>query len=101
MESMGQRTRRAFTREHKAEVVRLVYTSGKSIGEIARELDLTETSVRAWVRQAGVDAKQDPAGPLTTEERSELTRLRREMKTVTMERDFLKKAAAFFAREVK
>ena len=54
--------------------------------------------MRAWVKQAGIDAKQDPQGPLTSEERAELTRLRRELKTVTMERDFLRKAAAFFAK---
>lgn len=95
---MGRRKRRKFTAEYKAEVVGLVRSSGKSVGQVAQELDLTETAVRAWVRQAGVDAKRDPQGPLTSEERAELTRLRREVKTVTMERDFLRKAAAFFAR---
>jgi transposase len=54
--------------------------------------------VRAWVRQAGIDANRDPQGPLTSEERAELVRLRRELKTVRMERDFLRKAASFFAR---
>jgi transposase-like protein len=98
MGSMGRRTRRAFTKEYKAEVVRLVKTSGKSIGQMAKQLDLTETAVRAWVKQAAIDEKRDPLGPLTSEERAEATRLRRELKTVTMERDFLKKAAAFFAR---
>lgn len=92
------RKRRSFTKEYKARVVALVHESGKSVGAVARELDLTETAVRAWVRQAAVDEAQDPAGALTTEERAELARLRRELKTVTMERDFLKKAAAFFAR---
>lgn len=95
---MGRRKRREFTAEYKAEVVRLVRSSGKSVGQVARELDLTETAVRAWVRQAAIDAKRDPQGPLTTVERAELARLRRELKTVTMERDFLRKAAAFFAR---
>ena len=95
---MGRRKRRKFTAEYKAEVVGLVRSSGKSVGQVAQELDLTETAVRAWVRQAGVDAKRDPQGPLTSEERAELTRQRREVKTVTMERDFLRKAAAFFAR---
>jgi transposase len=97
---MGQK-RRSFTAEYKAEVVRLVRTSGKSVGQVAKELDLTETSVRAWVRQAAVDEKRDPRGPLTSEERSELTRLRRDLKTVSMEREFLRKAAAFFARSGK
>ena len=95
---MAKRKRRSFTPEYKAEVVGLVRSSGKSVGQVARELDLTETAVRAWVRQAAVDAKRDPQGPLTSEERAELARLRRELKTTTMERDFLRKAAAFFAK---
>lgn len=98
---MEKRKRRQFTKEYKAKVVELVRTSGKSIGQVSQELDLTETAVRAWVRQAGIDEKRDPHGPLTSEERGELARLRRELKTVTMERDFLKKAAAFFARSGK
>jgi len=92
------RARRSFTKEYKAEVVRLVRSSGKSVGQVAKELDLTETSVRAWVKQAAIDEKKDPHGPLTSEERAENTRLRRELKNMTMERDFLRKAAAFFAR---
>lgn len=98
---MERRKRRQFTREYKAKVVELARTSGKSIGQLSQELDLTETSVRAWVKQAAVDEKRSPDGPLTSEERAEMTRLRRELKTVTMERDFLKKAAAFFARSGK
>lgn len=96
-----RRKRRTFTAEYKAEVVRLVHTTGKSPGQVARELDLTETSVRAWVRQSGIDLERDTRGPLTTEERAELARLRRELKRVTMERDFLRKAATFFARSGK
>jgi len=95
---MERRKRRAFSAEYKAEVVGLVRSSGKSPGQVAKELDLTETAVRSWVRQAAIDAKRDPQGPLTSEERAELTRLRRELKTTTMERDFLRKAAAFFAK---
>ena len=95
---MGRRRRRKFTPEYKAEVVQLVKTSGKSMGRIAAELDLTETAVREWVKRADIDAKADPSGPLTSVERTDLARLRRELKTVTMERDFLRKAAAFFAR---
>ena len=98
---MGRRKRRKFTPEYKAEVVKLIRTSGKSAGEVARELDLTTTAVRAWVARAGIDEKRDPNGPLTTEERAEMTRMRRELRTVTMERDFLRKAAAFFARSGK
>ena len=95
---MERRKRRKFTPEFKAEVVGLVRSSGRSPGQIAKELDLTETAVRGWVKRAAIDAKKDPNGPLTTEERAELARLRRELKTMTMERDFLRKAAAFFAR---
>ena len=95
------RARRSFTKEYKAEVVALVRSSGKSAGQVAKELDLTQTSVRAWLKQAAIDEKRDPQGPLTSEERAENTRLRRELKTVTMERDFLRKAAAFFVRSGK
>lgn len=98
---MGRRKRRTFTPEYKAEVVKLVRTSGKSIGQLASELELTETAVRAWVKRADIDERKDPNGPLTSEERAENTRLRRELRTVTMERDFLRKAAAFFARSGK
>jgi transposase-like protein len=93
-----KRQRRKFTPEFKAEAVRIVRTSGKSVSEVARELDLTETCLRTWVLQAQVDEKQDPQGALTTDERAELVRLRRELRTVEMERDFLKKTAAYFAK---
>src|SRR5262245_46876300 len=96
---MAKRKRRAFTQEFKAQTVRLVRESGKSIGTVARELDLTESAVRAWVRQAAIDAGHGPAGALPTEEREELGRLRREVRTLRMERDILKKATAFFAKE--
>ena len=95
---MERRKRRKFTPEYKAEVVKLVQTSGKSIGQVSSELELTETAVREWVKRAAIDEKKDPNGPLTSDERSEVTRLRRELRTVTMERDFLRKAAAFFAK---
>ena len=98
---MGNRTRRKFTAEYKAEVVRLVLDGGKSIGEVSRELDLTESAVRNWVKQAKIDAGQGPAGALTTVERAELFALRREAKQLRMEREILKKATAFFAKESK
>ena len=97
---MGKkRRRRVFSDEFKAETVRLVRESGKSIGAIARELDLAETALRRWVRQGEIDAGRGPAGALTTSERDELTQLRRENKRLRMERDILKKATAFFAKE--
>ena len=98
---MGKRKRRSFTDEYKAEVVELIRKSGKSIGAVARELDLTETAVRAWVQQAEVDTGRGPTGALTTAEREELAQLRKRIKTLEMEREILKKATAFFAKESK
>src|SRR3989454_7817259 len=95
--SMERRKRRKFTTEYKAEVVGLVRASGKSIGQVARELDLTETAVRAWVRQAAIDRRRDPQGPLTSEERADLTRLRRGRETAKKERGFPPKKPALFA----
>src|SRR5215831_4631194 len=96
---MAKRKRRAFTKEFKAQAVRIVRESGKTVGTVARELDLTETALPSWVRQAEIDTGRGGAGALTTEEREELTRLRREVRTLRMERDILKKATAFFAKE--
>ena len=93
------RKKRVFTAAYKSEVVQLFNQSGKTITQIAREMDLTPSSVRNWVKQAEVDAGRDSPGALTTAEREELTRLRRELRTVKMEREILKKAAAFFAKE--
>jgi transposase len=80
-------------------VVELCRTSGKSIGVIAKEMDLTETCVREWLRQAEVDAGRTSSGALTTAEREELSKLRRENRTLRMEREILRKATAFFAKE--
>jgi transposase len=87
---MAKRKRRAFTTEFKGQTVRLVRESGKSVGAVARELDLAETAVRRWVQQAEVDGGRGRPGALTTEEREELGRLRRENRTLRMERDILK-----------
>jgi transposase len=94
-----RRPRRKFTPEFKADVVRLCQTGSESIGEVCRRLDLTETAVRGWVRQAEVDELGGTPDALTTSEKEELVRLRRELKRVTQERDILKKATAFFAKE--
>ena len=96
---MKKRARRKFTAEYKAEVVRLIRDGGKPVGQVARDLDLTETAVRHWVKQAGIDASGGSAGALTTVERAELVALRREARQLRMEREILKKAAAFFAKE--
>ena len=91
-----KRKRRTFTREYKAEVVRLVAAGDRTAGQVARDLELTETSVRAWVRQSDIDngkgkGKGAAAGALTTAEREELAALKREVKTLRMERDILGK----------
>lgn len=98
---MKKRTRRSFSSAYKTEVVDLVRASGKTIGAVAKDLGLTETAVRAWVRHAAVEGGRGPVGALTSAERDELTQLRRRVKTLEMERDVLKKATAFFVRESK
>jgi transposase len=96
-----KRPRRSFTDEFKAEVVKKVLLSGKTAGQVARELDLTETAVRNWVRQAQVDRGKGPPGALTTAEKQELAELRKEVRELREDREILKKAAAFFAKHQK
>jgi transposase len=95
----GRRPRRSFTDEYKAEVVDLCRHSDKSMAGIARDLDLTESSVRRWVAQAEIDTGRREG--LTTDEREELTRLRKENRVLREERDILRRATAFFARETR
>ncbi len=94
-----RRTRRRFTDEYKAETVKLVRESDRSVGEICRDLDLSQTAVRRWLKQAEIDAGKGAAGALTTDELEELRRLRRENRELRQEREILKKATVFFARE--
>ncbi len=94
-----RRKRRSFTDEFKADAVKLVLAGGRTVGQVAKDLDLTETALRAWVRQAEVDAGEGSSDALTTEERNELSRLRREVKQLRVEREILKAAATFFAKE--
>jgi transposase len=96
---MTQKPRRIFTDEQKAEAVRIVNQSGKPVSQVAKEMGLTDSALRNWVKQAQVDSQTEPQGQLTTPERKELNELRRDLKRTQMERDFLKKAATFFARE--
>ncbi len=96
---MAKRRRRKFDAEFKAEAVRLCKVGDRTIGQVAKDLDLTETALRAWVKQADIDTGKGPPGALTTAEREELARLRRENKRLQMERDILKAAATFFAKE--
>ena len=95
---MPSRKRRKFTPQQKADAVELVHKVG-SVARVARDLELTESCLYKWVQQAEIDEKRRPDGPLTTEERQELRRLQREVATLRQERDFLKKAAAFFAQD--
>jgi transposase len=95
----GKRPRRQFTDEFRAGAVRLVLEEGRAIAEVARDLDLHRNSLRLWVKQARVDRGQGPTGALTSSEKEELQQLRRENRRLKMERDILKKAAAFFAKE--
>jgi transposase len=98
---MTKRTRRKFSKEYKAEVVTLIRGGSKSIGAVCRDLGLPETAVRRWVKQAVIDLGHGPSEALTTAEREELTDLRKRVKTLEMEREILKKATAFFAKESK
>ena len=91
--------RRRFSAEYKAEVVRLCQQPGKTPNGVANELGLTPSAVMNWVRQAEVDAGGGGAGALTTAERDELSALRREVRTLRQEREILKRATAFFAKE--
>jgi transposase-like protein len=99
MEKKQRRERRRFSEEYKAETVRLIQSSDKSIGKLALELGIGETALRRWVEQAEVEAGRGPAGALKRSEREELTELRRENQRLRMERAILKKATAFFAKE--
>ena len=92
-ETQGRRTRRSFTDDYKTGAVRLVLDEGKTVASAARDLGLTESSLRNWVEQARTDRTKGKTG-LTTAEREELARLRKEVRELRMERDVLKKAAA-------
>jgi transposase len=93
-----RRTRRSFTDEYKPGAVRLVLDEGKTVAAVARDLGLTESSLRNWVEQGRADRTKGKTG-LTTAEREELVRLRKELRVVQEEREILKKAAAFFAKQ--
>ena len=97
-EKSQKRPRRSFTDEFKAGAVRLVLDEGKTIPQVARDLDLTQSALRTWVERARADRSKGKTG-LTSEERAELARLRKEVRELRMEREILKKAAAFFAKE--
>ena len=95
----GRRKRRAYTAEFKAGAVRLVLDEGKTVAAVARDLGLTASSLSIWVERARADRSGGKTG-LITDERAELVRLRKEVRQLEMERAILKKAAAFFAKEM-
>ncbi|MER5261536.1 transposase [Actinosynnema sp. NPDC002837] len=95
-----RRPRRSFTPEFKAEIVELCSRGDRSVGQVAKDFDLTETAVRQWVVQAERDAGTRAHG-LTTDEREELARLRRENRRLTEDVEILKRATAFFAKEIR
>ena len=94
-----KRPRRRFTDEFKAGAVRLVIDEGKRVGQVAKDLDLTPSSLGHWVEQARADRGKSTRGTLITEEKEELVRLRKENRELRMERELLKKWAAFCAKE--
>lgn len=103
MESMGKkpRRRRSFTPEFKAEIVERCHQGDRSIGQVAKDFDLTETAVREWVRQAERDAGTRQDGGLASSEKDELAQLRRENRRLREDVEILKRATAFFAKETR
>lgn len=99
MERKKPRPRRSFAPEFKAEIVECCQRGDRTIGQVARDFDLTETAVRAWLRQAEVDAGERDG--LTTEERQELSQLRRENRRLRDDVEILKRATAFFAKQTR
>ena len=95
------RKRRTFSPEFKEETVALVLDKGMSVCRVARDLDIAESVIGRWVKQAKVDRGENPRGELTTDEKEELRKLRRENRILKEEREILKKAAAFFAKETQ
>src|SRR5437764_15370211 len=93
---MDKHSRRKFTKEFKAETVAVIRSSAKPIAQICRDMGLSESTVQRWVAQADIDSGQ--RNGLTTAEREELSRLRREIRVVSEERDVLAKAIAFFTK---
>lgn len=91
------RTKPPYPPEFRREAVELARSSGKPIAQVARDLGVSSQTLHTWIKQADVDAGKREG--LSTEEREELRRLRRENRTLVQEREILKKAAAFFARE--
>lgn len=99
MDKRKQRPKRSFTPEFRADIVRRCRAGDRNISEVARDFDLTVASVRTWVKQADID--EGLVEGLTTDEKEELTRLRRENKSLREDVEILKRATAFFAKETR
>ncbi len=97
--SKSKGKRRQFTAEFKAEAIQLARSPGQSIARVAKDLGIVEGNLRNWIKQADIDAGKGPHGALSTAEKEELAALRRENKQLRMEREILRKAAAYFAKE--
>ena len=92
--------RRQFSKEFKTEAVRLVRDRGVSVAQAAKDLDIHENVLRKWVREVSADAQHAfPGHGQMKPEQAEIARLQKEVAKLKMERDILKKAAAYFAKE--
>ncbi len=98
-EKKTPRTPRQFTPEFRAAAVRLVVEEGRSQALVGKDLGVAKSVIARWVKDARTASGQGPPGAVTQTERDELSRLRKEVKVLRMEREILKKAAAFFAKE--
>lgn len=96
-DTAARRPRRQFTDEFKTQAVRLVLEEGQTVGAVARDLDLTASALRLWVDQARANRTKGKSG-LTTVEREDLARLRKENRQLRMDREILVKASAFFVK---
>lgn len=97
---MEKRKKRVFEADFKANAVQLVRAGGQTVAEVARKLNIVPSVLGTWVKHAEAEEAPEGQGPLKAAEREELVRLRKQVKTLEMERDFAKKAAAFFAKEI-
>lgn len=96
---MARRKRRKFTPEFKADCVKLCQSGGRTVTQVSKQFELTESALRKWLKDAEVEAGKGPPDALVAAERAELTELRKRVKRLEMEREILKKAAAFVCHE--
>ena len=94
-----EKTRRTFTNEFKDETVKLIRETGATITSVSKDMKISSSAVRSWVKQAQIDEGKGPAGTVTTDEFEELRRLRKENRVLRQEREILVKSAVFFAKE--